>query len=229
MAAAFLGVLALGGALFVTACASDGEGDGGSPKAAPDEESSSSSGSTSTTSSSTARPEFDASFAPETGTDEGNVDPTPQGGDTCVDNDDPGSNETNAKQLPKTDDCDNNFKTVKGVLNGPVDIDFYKMSADDKFGCSLATEFGSSTAGAELCVYARCKNATKNAVTGCAQGVEDTSIIGMKGCCAAAPSKATPEWDCDGFTDNDSADFIIRVKQVAGSNKCLPYSFTYRF
>jgi hypothetical protein len=228
MAVGFLGVIALGGALFVTACASDGEGEGGSSSGGAPEESSSSSGSTSS-STSTNRPAFDASIPPAEEQD-ANVDPTPQGGgDTCVDSDDPGSSETNAKQLAKTDDCDNGFKTVKGVLNGPVDVDFYKMSADDKFGCSLATEFSSPTAGAEICVYARCKNATENAVTGCAQGVEDTSIIGMKGCCAAAPSKATPEWDCSGITDNDSADFIIRVKQVAGSNKCLPYTFAYRF
>jgi hypothetical protein len=208
------------------ACASNGDAPG-SPVEGEGNESSSSSSSGST-SSKDDRPTFDASFAP---TDQdANVDPTPDGGgDTCVDNDDPGSAENVAKQLPAMDDCDNNFKTVKGVLNGAVDVDFYKVSGTDKAGCNLDTEFSSNTSGAEICVYARCKNATANAVTGCAQGVEDTSVIGMKGCCAAAPGKATPEWDCDGITDNDSADFMIRIKPAPNTDKCLPYQFSYRF
>jgi hypothetical protein len=223
--AGLLGLLALGGALSTSAaCAtsngeadlSNGEGEGSGKG------SSSSSGSTE-------RPTFDASFA-EADPADANVDPTPDGGgDTCVDNDDPGSSENVAKQLAGTDDCDNDFKTVKGVLNGAVDVDFYKMSGQDKAGCSLDTEFSSPTAGVELCVYARCKNATANAVTGCTNGVEDTSVVGMKGCCAAAPNKATPEWDCSGLLDNDSADFMIRIRQAAGGDKCLPYTFSYRY
>lgn len=184
---------------------------------------------TSSSSGGTERPTFDASFTPTDPAD-ANVDPTPDGGgDTCVENDDPGNTEVNAKGLPETDDCDNGFKTVKGVLNGAVDVDFFKLAGRDKAGCSLDTEFSAATSGTEICVWARCKNATANAVTGCAQGVADTSVVGMKGCCAAAPSKATPEWDCAGITDNDSADFIIRVKQAAGGDKCLPYTFSYRF
>lgn len=229
--AGLFGVIALGGALFAsTACGSaSGEVDplGGAGNGDESSSGASSSGGTD-------RPAFDASISPTEPTD-ANVDPTPEGGgDTCVDTDDPGNTETGAKGLPDTDDCDNSFKTVKGVLNGPIDIDFYKLTGNDKGGippCSKDTEFSSPSAGTQLCVWARCKNATANAVTGCANGVEDTSVVGMKGCCAAAPGKATPQWDCDGITDNDSADFIIRVKHTASgsSNACLPYSFSYRF
>ena len=223
--AGILGVLALGGALSSSACASDA-----SEAVGEEPEPSSSDGSSSSTTDDeepAERPTFDASFPDEE--EDANVDPTPPNGDTCVDNDDPGGSENTANKLPATDDCDDKFKSVKGVLNGAVDVDFYKVSGADKAGCKLETQFGSSTSGVELCVYARCKNATKNAVTGCAQGVEDTSLIGMKGCCAAAPAKATPEWDCDGFTDNDSADFTIRVRQAKGGDTCLPYNFTYRY
>jgi hypothetical protein len=226
--AAFFALVALGAIFASAACGSatgTDDGVGGEGNGAE-----SSSGATSSSGSS--RPAFDASLPPgETG--DANVDPTPEGGgDTCVDNDDPGNTEVNAKKLADTDDCDNSFKTVKGVLNGPVDIDFYKLTGNDKGGippCQKDTEFSSPSAGTELCVWARCKNATANAVTGCANGVEDTSVAGMKGCCAAAPGKATPEWDCEGFTDNDSADFIIRIKHTTGANACLPYSFSYRF
>jgi hypothetical protein len=134
-----------------------------------------------------------------------------------------------AKVLPGTDDCDDSLKTIKGVVNGAVDVDFYKLSGSDKAGCKVETEFGATAAGLELCVYARCKNSTKNAVTGCAAGTPSTSAIGTKGCCAATPGKAIPEWDCDGITDNDSADFVIRVKQAKNADTCVAYSLTYRF
>lgn len=226
--AGLFGLLALGTALFASAaCAtSNGDADLGPTEGEDDESSSSSS---SSGSGGTSRPAFEASIDPSQEQD-ANVDPTPDGGgDTCVDNDDPGASENVAKSLPNTDDCDDNFKTVKGVLNGAVDVDFYKVSGQDKAGCSVETEFSTSTSGAEICVYARCKNATANAVTGCTHGTVDTSVVGMKGCCAAGPNKATPAWDCDGITDNDSADFVIRVRQSAGGDKCLPYTISYRY
>ncbi|MBX3258397.1 MAG: hypothetical protein KIS78_00910 [Labilithrix sp.] len=173
------------------------------------------------------KPPFEPEFDPPAPDED--EDPTPPDGDQCIDNDDPGASENVAKVLPDTDDCDNSYKTVKGVAKGAVDVDFYKLSATDKFGCSLDTDFEGKTAGTELCVYARCKNATSNAVTGCAQGVfMPPNDIGMRGCCAAAPGRAVPQWDCDGFTDNDSADFFIRVRQING-DKCLPYEFSYRY
>jgi hypothetical protein len=226
--AGLFGLLALAGATFASAACATSNGDADvSPGEGGGEQSSSGNSS----SGSTDRPAFDASFEPTDPAD-ANVDPTEAGGDTCVDNDDPGSSETGAKQLPSTDDCDDDFKTVKGVLNGAVDVDFYKLSMTDKFGLGCTTsqkEFSAATSGAEICVYARCKNATANAVSGCKDGTEDASIVGMKGCCTSGPGKATPEWDCEGLSDNDSADFVIRIKQAAGGDKCLPYSFSYRF
>jgi hypothetical protein len=177
-------------------------------------------------------PEFDAKFDPA----DPKKDPTPPNGDQCIDNGDPGGAENVATALPETDDCDENEKTFNGIVKGAVDVDFYKLSATDKgislshpFGCALDTTFEAETAGTELCVFARCKSSTTDAVTGCVAGTETTSEIGMKGCCAAAPGKAIPEWDCDsGGTDDDSADFFLRVRQING-DKCLPYRVKYRF
>lgn len=178
-------------------------------------------------SSDTDPPEFDADFD-DAGPGPSDEDPSPPDGDQCIDKDDPGSAENVAKVLTAIDDCDENYKTVSGVANGAVDVDFYKLSATDKSFCIVQADFEGQTAGTELCVYARCKNSTVDAVTGCAQGVASTSDIGMKGCCAAAPGRAVPKWDCDGITDDDSADFFFRVKQING-DKCLPYKFRYRF
>lgn len=220
--AAIVGSIA---AATIIACASSEDPEGSGLAGDPSSSSSSSSGSTE-------RPAFDASFGTSSGGQDANVDPTPEGGgDTCVDPDDPGSAENVAKPLADTTDCDNTDKQVKGVMNGAVDVDFYKVSGTDKFGCSLNTAFKSATKGVELCVYARCKNSTADAVTGCSGGsVADTSSTGMKGCCVNAPGEATPQWDCSGITDNDSADFVIRVRQsVTSMDQCLAYSFTYQF
>ncbi len=171
------------------------------------------------------RPPFEPTFP-----DAGPAEPPPSDGGpaTCVDKDDPGGAESVAKALAQTDDCDDSMKSVKGVANGPIDVDFYKLAAHDKFLCSLDTEFSSPSAGLELCVFARCQNSTANAVSGCKDGTMKTAAGGMKGCCAATPGKATPEWDCSGITDNDSADFYISLRQAGGS-KCLPYTLNYRY
>jgi hypothetical protein len=169
------------------------------------------------------RPGFNASL-PE----DANVDPTPDGGGTCLDPDDPGGSENVAKALADTDDCDNSVKTVTGLIQSAVDVDFYSLSMQDKAGCSIDEDFGSVTSGLELCVFARCKNTTANAVSGCTGGVLATNpATGMQGCCATTPSKAIPQWNCSGL--NDSADFLVRVKQASGGPQCIAYAFTYHF
>lgn len=178
-------------------------------------------------------PTFDSS--PTTPAPGANVTPSSSSLEQCIDNGDPGSSENVATRLPDTDDCDDDLKTLTGTARGAVDVDFYKLSASDHgisfshpFGCRKDTDFEAQTAGTELCVYVRCKNSTVDAVTGCESGTMATSDIGMKGCCAAAPGHAVPKWDCSGLTDDDSADFFLRVKQING-DRCLPYTVKYRY
>ena len=178
-------------------------------------------------------PAFDESKPAEG--DDKSKDPAPPNADQCIDNGDPGGSENVATKPPDTDDCDNDYKTLTGVANGAVDVDFYRLSGNDKgisfshpLGCSLDTDFQGETAGTEVCVFMRCKNSTVDAVKGCDKGTAATSEIGMKGCCAAAPAHALPKWDCKGLTDDDSADIFIKVRQVNG-DKCLPYKVKYRF
>lgn len=226
-AAAAFAAIALGCALWSSACAtSNGDATDEGPGTSSSSSSSSSSGSGSGSSSGSDRPAFDATFPDPP---DANVDPTPEAGaDTCIDNDDPGASESVAKQLAATDDCDDALKTVKGVMNGAVDVDFYKVSVADKSCGLLQPDIGTSTTGVELCVYARCKNSTADAVSGCKQGVIQTNATtGMKGCCATGPGKAVPDWNCSGL--DDSADLLFRVKPSGSSNACTAYSFTYVF
>jgi hypothetical protein len=139
----------------------------------------------------------------------------------CSDPGDPGGAETLAKALPDTDDCNDDHQRVSGIANGSVDVDFYSLSATDRgislqhpFGCHLDTDFSIEAAGAELCVFVRCKSSTADPVTGCDGGTLSTSELGMRGCCAtaadASAARAVPKWDCSGITDNDSSDFFLR-------------------
>jgi hypothetical protein len=184
-------------------------------------------GGTSPTSTSTTkpapsdRPAFEAGFEEDAG-----VDAAPDGGGTCADKDDPASTEIGAKVLPPTDDAQNTPLTVNGVLNGAVDVDFYKLSMSDLTGRSIDDAFEIKTSGVEMCVFVKCK-AGATTVSSCTGGVKQTSSIGMEGCCATGPSQASPQWDCPGFTDDDSADFFIRIKQTGTA--CVPYAFSYVF
>ncbi len=154
------------------------------------------------------------------------TDPAPAQADTCIDKDDQGGTETTAKALPDTSDADNSVKLVKGTLNGPVDVDFFKFHMSDTFGSLVQADFQIEATGVEMCVFVKCDTGTTD-VSGCDGGVVSTSSIGTKGCCATGPSKVTPKWDCPGFTDNDSAQFYVRVKQA--QDKCTSYSWSYRF
>jgi hypothetical protein len=187
-------------------------------------------------STATPPPPFDATFTERPASTDPKKDPAPANTDQCIDTNDPGGAENVATKLPDTDDCDDDYKSFSGVMKGAVDVDFYKLLAVDKGPsltnpfqfCAKDTDFKAETAGTELCVFARCKTSTVDAVKGCEKGTETTSEIGMKGCCAAAPGQAVPEWDCSGGFDDDSADFFMRVRQLNG-DKCLPYTVKYRF
>ncbi len=181
------------------------------------------------------RPAFEAGFADDGGTT-GDGGTTNEGGTTtCQDPGDPGGNAGGARSLPATDDCDNDFKTVNGVLSTPVDIDVYKVSATDKGPippCLLDTSFSMKTAGVELCVFVHCTNdaAQKTNVTGCNAGTKATDPVSTwEGCCAVGPADPTPSWDCAGIPDDDSADFLMQVKATATTKECQGYSFSYRY
>jgi len=168
------------------------------------------------------RPAFEAGFE-----DAGEPDPTPDGGDVCIDTPDQGSTETTATALPDTDDSQNSPITVNGVLSSAVDVDYFKISMTDKSFHFVEPELQILTSGVEMCVFVKCK-AGETTVSACAGGaVKKNSDIGTQGCCVTGPAAPTPTWDCPGLSDNDSADFFVRVKQTAP--KCQAYSWTYRF
>lgn len=168
------------------------------------------------------RPDFEAGL-PEP--DAGNVDPTPDGGDTCVDNGDPGGAENVAKALPDTNDAQNTAISVKGILNGPVDIDFYRLKVADQNFHLLQPDLQIATSGVEMCVFVKCDTNGPSNVTCSNPAVAKKSDIGTDGCCGTGPSAVSPGWDCKSTTD--SAELFIRIKQTG--NACLPYSFSYAF
>jgi hypothetical protein len=195
-------------------CATNGDPAAGEPGTAPT--------TTSTSKPAPTRPDFEAGFPDDAGNP--NADPTPDGGDTCIDKDDPGGAENVAKALPDTTDAQNTPITVKGIMNGPVDVDFYRLKVADTAGHFLQPDLQTPTSGIEMCVFVKCPSGPSN-VTCSAPAVKKTSDIGTEGCCGSGPSSVTPGWNCSGL--NDSAELFIRIKQTG--DKCLPYSFSYAF
>ncbi len=175
------------------------------------------------------RPAFDAGFDESDSSVNPPPPPPPDGGGPCADNVDPGSSETTAKALPDTSDAQNNPVLVKGVLNGPIDVDFYRLNVKDQFGSVLQADIRSNASGAEMCVFVKCSMG--DAVVTCS-GASKKSDLGLDGCCTTASGDATPSWSCpDAFGGLDaSATLYMRVKATAPTpNQCLSYSFSYAF
>jgi hypothetical protein len=151
---------------------------------------------------------------------------------TCTDTPDPGGTEALAAPLSTASDCDltPNETVVRGVLNGKVDVDFWKFPLSDGTGCSIEPLFVNKTAETELCVFLKCQGGLKTNFKGCTSGTKAVNATGMDGCCAVGPgTTAVPDWSCGGLTDFDySSDFIVRMKPTTG-DKCVPYSWTYAF
>jgi hypothetical protein len=165
-------------------------------------------------------PDFDASFP-------GDPPPAtpPPSGDECIDKDDVGSSENVAKKLATIDDHDSSGGHITGVMNGPVDVDFYKFEGDDTWTGTVDPTVSSGTTGLEVCMFVACMNGPVD-FKGCSGGTMKNSDIGNPGCCVATPGTTTLDYNCVGTT-SESANVFIRVKQVA--DKCLPYSLDYHF
>lgn len=199
-------------------CASD------ATSSTPEPSTSGSTGSSSSTDDGTSTtPPFEAHFS-----DAGTTADSGTTTQSCKDPGDPGATDTTATALPDTDDCNNDILETTGLLSNGTDIDMYKLSAKDKTFCSLDTTFSTPSEKVRLCVFARCRNATQDPVTGCQGGQMSTNDLGWKGCCNDGPGEATPEWDCSGYTDDDGADFFLQVKPTTAST-CVPYTIKYRF
>ena len=141
----------------------------------------------------------------------------------CVDSDDASGNELSGKSFSTTDGIDT-ATTVRGIMNGASDVDWYRGTVTDTSFALLQPNIQNATSGTQLCAFVKCAGATS--VT-CSTGSAATSETGESGCCISGVGALTPKWNCTG-TLNDSAMVSFRVKN-AGSNACLPYSFSYVF
>ncbi len=214
-------------AIVLVGCAADGTG-GPDPSGAP---STNDAHQTTTPSGGDPPPPpFDASFdesdAGSTTTPPMQSSPPPSGGDRCVDTNDAGGSEALAQKLPDTDDCDGAGGTIKGVMNGAVDVDFYEFHVKDSFFCEANPHFQTSAEALEVCVFVKCDNSGTTTIKGCGSGAPKTSAIGDPGCCFATPGTMDFGYGCSGFIDPDSATFFVKVSQPAG-DKCEPYSISY--
>lgn len=115
-----------------------------------------------------------------------------------------------------------------GVLNGDVDVDWFRYRGVDGQGCGFNNPFVSHTLTASdtvrLCVFAECDQGDPQFQ--CPMGSQNSdSPDGRPGCCGSGD--LTFQWNCQG-SQLETADFYVRLDQ-APANSCVDYSVTYSF
>jgi hypothetical protein len=144
---------------------------------------------------------------------------------TCNDPMDPGGSENTATALKNTDDCDGDGSSIKGVIDGMLDIDMYSLQAADTFGCVIGPTSSTPSTDIQYCMFIKCQGGGMD-FKGCSGSTQEKSDIGLDGCCLTQPGTLTIDYNCTGTT-NDSIDVFIRVKGL--KDACIPYTSTYHF
>ena len=137
----------------------------------------------------------------------------------------PNDSEQTAKNLGTIDDCDGSGSSFAGVLNGPDDLDWFKYSGQDAFGCSVGPSRSVTfMQPARICKFIQCEGSGDPSFT-CPGGTSGaTSPAGYPGCCGT--DGFDMDIDCSGIDDN--ATVYIRIDNPNGED-CIPYSVSYHY
>jgi hypothetical protein len=142
---------------------------------------------------------------------------------TCADPTDLGGLES-PRALPAITDSDANPPhSVQGILSSATDKDSYSFFGEDKVGALVGLTAKIDIPNAELCIFMKCKNGTPTNVSACSKGTKATDPVAGPGCCGT--TEVTPDYDCGGTFDNDSAEIEIHVKATAPM--CQAYRVDY--
>jgi hypothetical protein len=156
----------------------------------------------------------------------GGAGPSEGGGAPCGDTGpgEPNENEATATALGSITDCDDTSGNVAGVLTSETDVDWYRYSATDDFGCSVdPSRAFSPPQGARLCKFAQCSGGGAADVS-CELGSSPaTSPSGRPGCCHT--QSFSMDIDCAGA--DDDASIFLRVDRPAAV--CTSYSILFHY
>lgn len=132
----------------------------------------------------------------------------------------PNDSEATATDLGAIEDCDSQVLDVSGVLDGD-DIDWYKYSGSDVFGCLVdPTRVINGDGQLLLCKFADCPGA----VVTCTSGTPAVSPGGLDGCCGQ--SSVQIGVDCDGWSDDAT---IYLAVDKPSSFSCVSYSINMHY
>ncbi|MBK9756142.1 MAG: hypothetical protein IPO88_22135 [Nannocystis sp.] len=171
----------------------------------------------------------DSTTVPDTtGPDSTTVPDSTSGMGTC---EDPGPepNEVENDAIDLGDQgCMDQPANLTGVLNGDVDVDWFRFRGIDSMACGFNNPFVSEVLVASdavrVCVFAECDQGTPAFM--CPQGSQnDNSPDGRPGCCGMGNMAFM--WNCMG-SQNETADFYVRLDQ-APADSCVDYSVDYSF
>jgi hypothetical protein len=145
------------------------------------------------------------------------------GSANCVDFGEPNDSEMTAHDLGTIDDCDKNGATITAALHSPQDIDWFRYTATDAFGCFVDPHRALKSSGAlRLCKFAECV-VGKTDVSCKNSATPTTSPAGRAGCCHGLSFGMDVE--CEGLADD--AFMYIRLDQ--GPAPCASYSLDYHY
>lgn len=160
--------------------------------------------------------------APEdTGADAGKL--------TCTGSEnEPNDTRVTAAKLKDINDCDSSGGTLKGIVAGGADTDWFTYTGSDTFACRTDV-VASTKSGVRLCVIASCKNGA-TAFKSCAKGLK-TTVAGLEGCCSGPGGTSADvelEHSCTLAGTSDDAEVYMRVDDPSGTT-CKAYTVTYHF
>ena len=148
---------------------------------------------------------------------------TGSGGGACQDMLEPNDSESTAAFVANINDCDTNQMSIQAALDGTSDVDWYRYSGSDDFGCVVdPTRSLTAQAALRLCKYAECQSGAADVT--CNDGSSpDTSPQGRSGCCHNAGFGI--DLNCPG--NDDAAEIYIRLDQ--GGASCVDYTVNYHY
>ena len=117
-------------------------------------------------------------------------------------------------------DCDGTGQSISAGIDGAADVDWYKFTGTDTFGC-VVDPTATATGSVNVCMYAECNGLSLS----CDSGSPSTEG-GLQGCCDTATGTAKLSINCSGSSDNATVYVKVTAPNVT---QCTPYSVSTHY
>lgn len=148
------------------------------------------------------------------------------GGTDCDDEEyEPNNKESQAVDLGKISDDDDDGGRIKGILSTGTDVDWFKYYGEDGYLSEVDPGRDVVLGDIELCGFFQCADGELDGFA-CPSGTTALeSPDGRSGCCSDSGFEVSPE--CTGIDDSVLVYIRVRHAQAVGSKTCVPYEVDY--